>query len=295
MKFTSYCTFYIHFRSIRGFIFSPSLTINVQLIQNRILRILKSQQAKCEKVNDNLENVAYLCKVYADVSTVNTIKIDSEFNFESQDITIIGISPIAQKLMENIIDAEGKYNSLLESYIYVLDHSIISSNNKNNIFKITGIIEGKKPNFKTFDLLLKINVENEKDKIETDIKCKIIEIKGSNYALSCQGENDILYNLQSAVSFFDKDLLLINFDENTNRKILFESSFPNNNKIINKSDSKGINSGVIFAIVLVTIVVLSSIITFIILRKRAKGKKQNVEDSNIVVLKNNFKHINFYY
>ena len=81
LKFTVYCTFYVHFRSIRGFLFAPSLTMNVQLIHNRLLRTLQSQKAKCEKTNDNLENAVYLCNVKADVSNVNSIKIEQVFDF----------------------------------------------------------------------------------------------------------------------------------------------------------------------------------------------------------------------
>ncbi len=71
--------------------------------------------------------------------------------------------------MENVIEAEGGYELLLESYIYILEHSIINSNNKNNILNITGFFENLRPAFKKFDLFLSINVENEKDKIEADI------------------------------------------------------------------------------------------------------------------------------
>ena len=138
--------------------------------------------------------------------------------------------------------------------------------------------------------MLRINVENDNDKKEADINCKVCEIKGSYYTLCCQGENDILYNLQSAVSFLGDDLLLINFDENINSKIIFSSSSSNYNTITRKSSSKGLSAGAIVAIVLAPIVVLGAIITFIILKRRAsKPKVKDISQDTVtcMVLKDN--------
>ena len=87
--------------------------MGVQLINNRLLRILKNHQANCEKINDDLENSVYLCTVVADVSTVSSIKLESDFIFELQDINIIGISPIASSLMKNLQNTTGEYDTLL--------------------------------------------------------------------------------------------------------------------------------------------------------------------------------------
>ena len=287
LKFTSYCTFYVHFRCIRGFIFSPSLFMNVRLINNRLLRTLQSQQAKCEKVNDDLENADYLCNVGTDMSNVGSLKIEDEFNFESQDIKVIGISPVAHNLMENVQNAEGEYDTLLQSNIYVLDHSIINTNNQNNTFNITGMIEDPKPTFEKIDLLLKINVKKLEDIIEADINCSITEIKNSNYTLSCQGEKDTLYNLQSAVSFLDNnDLLLVNFDENTTSEIIFHPSSFNYGFNL-KNSSNGIGTGSIVAIVLCSIVALASIITVILLMKKHNGKTEQHKYIDSTMLKIN--------
>ena len=256
---------------------------------NRLLRILQSQQAKCEKVNDDLENAAYLCNVTSNISNVSILKIEDVFNFESQDVKIIGISPFAYSLMENVQNADKEYDTLLQSNIYILDHSIINTNNKNTKFNITGIIEDPKPAFEKNDLLLKINVQKLEDIIEADINCNIAKINDSNYTLSCQGEKDILYNLQSAISFFDNnDLLVVNFDENTTSEIIFNSSslFYRSNF---KKNSNGISTGVIVAIVLCSIVVLAGLITSFILLKRGKGKarQNNIRDSTILKLNDN--------
>ena len=180
---------------------------------------LQNKEATCQKADDNLESAAYLCNINADVSNVGAIKVAKEFNFKSQDINVIGISPVAQTLMENIQEAEGEYDNLLKSTIYVLDYSTVNTNNKNKKFNISGIIKEPKPIFDKINLTLIINVENDKNKIKVESKCTIIDINGSNYTLNCQGERNILYNLQNAVSFINNDSLVINFEQNAHVKL----------------------------------------------------------------------------
>ena len=254
LKFASYFIFYVHFKSTKGFIFSHALTMSVQLINNRFLRILQNHKANCEKINDDLENSVYSCTVEADVSNVNSIKLETDFNFESQDINIIGISPVARSLMENVQNATGEYDTLLESNIYTLDHSNITANKISRLFNITGIIDDPKFNISNIDLILKINAEKEEEAIEVDINCTIFNINSSNYTLNCLGKNNILYNLQSAVSFFNNDTLLINFDENITSEIIFDTS---SSYIFRKKDTSGLAAGAIIAIILVLLIVVA--------------------------------------
>ena len=219
------------------------------------------------------------------MSNVGSLKIEDEFNFDSQDVKVVGISPVAYSLMENVQNADKEYDTLLQSNIYILDHSIINTNNKNNTFNITGIIDHPKPAFEKIDLMLKINIKNLEDIKEVDINCTIAKIKDSNYTLSCQGEKDILYNLQSAVSFIDNnDLLLVNFDENTTSEIIFHHY-----RLNLKRSSNRISTGAIIAIVLCSIVVLAGIITSFILIKRyqSKTEQQNNIDSSIIKISDN--------
>ena len=283
ISFISYFTFNIHFRSVRGFIFSFALTVTVQLTNNRLLRILQNHQANCEKANDDLENADYLCTVLADTSTVNRIKIISDFNFDSQDIKIAGISPIAHTLMENVQNATGEYDTLLQSNYYILEHSNITANKTNKVFNITGIINDPKFNLSNIDLTLIINAEKGKDILEEEANCTIVNINDSNYNLNCLGEKNILYNLQSAVSFINNDtLLLINFDENITSKILFDSS---SSYKFRKKDTNGLSAGAIVAIILVLLIVLATAVTLVALRKKMfLPKTQNNQESTMVNL-----------
>ena len=242
---------------------------------------MQNHEAICKKVDDNLEKVSYLCNIEADVSNVGTIKIEKEFNFESQEIIVTDISPVAQTLMENIQEAEGQYDSLLKAIIYVLDYSIVKTNYKNKTFNIIGIINEPKPTFDKINLTLIITVEKDKNKIKAESNCTIIDIIGDNYTLNCEGENKILYNLQSAVSFIDKDLLVINFEKNTTSEIIFRS----NSIRYGRKGLKKLSAGTIVAIVLVTIISVASIIGLILFIKKNKSKNYSINDSTITKFK----------
>ena len=246
-----------------------------------MLRVLQTHKANCTKENDDLEKVAYLCTVLADTSTVNRIKIDSDFNFDSQDITIAGISPIASGLMDNVQNALEEYDSLFESDIYILEHSIITANERNKNFNITGIINDPKPTFNNTDLELKINIDKE-SVTEANINCTIYNINGTNYTLNCLGEKNILYNLQSSISFIGDDLLLVNFDDNMTHEIIFNSS--NFYRYV-KTGSNSINTGGIVAIVLFISLALATIITLICLRKKLfRNKYKDTQESAVLDL-----------
>ena len=282
LKYNSYCSFYIHFLSINGFIFAPSLIMLVNLIRNNTnLRILENREANCDKVDDDTIKAAYLCKVVGDVSTATSIKIENEYNFAGQNVTVIGVSPIAHTLMENVQNANGDYDELLNSKIYVLDHSYITSYNKNKTFDITGIIDDQTEPLEKNDLILKVNTKKANEITESDLNCTIININGSYYSLNCQGESNILYDLQSSISSIDNDFLVVNFDQNTTSELIFSNSyrFYNNN-------SGSLSAGAIVAIVLAILIASASVIILaLVFRRRKKQKKEKTVESTIVDLK----------
>ena len=248
-------------------------------MNNRLLRILQEQEAFCEKVGDDTEIVAYECKANGDVSTVNSIKIEPVFNFTLQDVKVISISPIAHTFMKNVQNATGEDDKYFKTHLYLLDHSIITENDKYNIFNISGIIDGKKPNITTNDLILQVNVEKYQEILEAEINCTIIEINGSNYTLNCTGEKNILYDLQSAVSIINDDLLLVNFDENITSEVMFGSNW----RRYNINDSNSINGGIIALIVIILLIALATVITLVLLRNKIFRKTENNAVESTVV------------
>ena len=111
--------------------------------------------------------------------------------------------------------------------------------------------------------------------------CTIIDIISSNYTLNCQREENILYNLQNAVSFIDKDVLVINFQQNKTSEIIF-SSYSISYRF---KKLKGLSAGAIVAIVLVPIIVLVSLIGFILFTKRNKTQINLEDESTMAKLK----------
>ena len=122
-----------------------------------------------------------------------------------------------------------------------------------------------------------------KDEMESDANCSFFNINGSNYSLNCIGEKNILYDFQSAISFLENDILIINFDENTTSKMLFNSS---NSYRYRKIDTSGLSAGVIVAFVLSLLIVLIIAVILIKLRKKLfQTKSPNYEESSIIDLK----------
>ena len=184
--------------------------------------------------------------------------------------------------MENVQDAT-EDDSLFTSKIYVLDHSNIISDKKSNTFNISGIFEDRIPNFGKIDLKLKVNVEKGEEVLESEIDCKIVEIKGYNYVLYCTGEKNTLYDLQSAVSTINSDLLVINFDEHVNSEITL--NYNENSHTIKKKSSGGISGGIIALIVVLCLVVVAAVITIVLLRKKIfKKAPENAVDSTVINL-----------
>ena len=165
--------------------------------------------------------------------------------------------------------------------IFILDHSFITANKRNTTFNITGIIDEPNATFEKTDLLLKVNTEKEKEIVGADINCTIACINGSIYTLNCLGEKDVLYDLQSAISFYNNNILLINFDENITSEIIFSSE----SNTFRKKDLGNMSAGGIVAIVLISLIVLATVVTLIFLgKKRFWKKNENAQDSAVVDL-----------
>ena len=274
-------SFKIYFVSINGFVLSPILIFYVEIISNRILRILENLEAYCLR-NDNNEvddskEAIYSCTVQTKISKINQIKIIPDYNFTSQDVEIVGFSPIAQTFLDNLQDVGEGENNFTKTSIYILDHSKINKSD-DLFFNITGIINGTQPNFSSLDFVLKINAEVDNNTQEVNTNCKIIDIIDNNYTLNCEGEKNVKYNLQTAVSIIENDLLVINFDDGADCQIILDSSSTNYGKFYYKKDG-GISIGVIVIIILFSILLLVSlIITVIYIIKR--NRKNNLSNTN---------------
>jgi hypothetical protein len=271
-------SFKIHFVSINGFVLSPILIFYVEIISNRILRILENLEAIClrndNNEDDDIKEAIYSCTVQTKISKINQIKIIPDYNFTSQDVEIVGFSPIAQTFLDNLQDVGEGENNFTKTSIYILDHSKINKSD-DLFFNITGIINGTQPNFSSLDFVLKINAEVDNNTQEVNTNCKIIDIIDNNYTLNCEGEKNVKYNLQAAVSIIENDLLVINFDDGADCQIILDSSSRNYGKFYYKKEGD-ISTGVIVIIILFSILLLASLIILVIyIIKRNRRNKLN--------------------
>lgn len=245
-----------------------------------LLRRLERFEGDCTLQNREINSKAqYLCEIQADTSNIKKISAVPEFNFISQnDVILVGITPFAQMFMNEIKNIGDKFNNISESNIYVLDHSIVKIYQKNS-FNISGEINGVQPNFTIKDLTLIIykNFENKK---ELEVKCIISDKIENNYTLYCMSNETFEGDIQSAISFIDNDVLVVNFDENIESKITLnikEKKKVNSFFFLKKNG--GINPGAIVAIILCIIVVVVAVIITAYLSRKNLKKVDNTESS----------------
>ena len=115
-----------------------------------------------------------------------------------------------------------------------------------------------------------------------ELDCNVANETGSNYTLSCKSNETFNADLQSAISFLDKNtILLINFDSN---------DYYNNNSLINTNiDSfsnryfkkKENNKKVIYIVIISIVIALTIFIILIIVCIRQR--KLNKEKSNVEI------------
>ena len=271
-------SFYIYFISVKNFLFSQKMIFHVLINNNSYLRLLQNYLVECNKVtNDNIK-VKYLCKTEVTNSDIKRIICLKDFNFINQNnVKVIGITPIAQRYIDNLQNIEDK--DLFDYNIYILNNAI---NNKydNNLFNISGIIS-EKPNFGLINLILITNAKSENETTtEEEIDCNIVEIKDLNYTLNCSAKENINYDMQSSVSFIDNDnILLINFDNNTNSTLAIENRENFHGRYYR--NNSGLSSTSLFLILFFSTLVpiILFILIFIIIRRKMKKRSFKIMDS----------------
>ena len=283
--YTTSFTFYIIFVCIRGDIFSPVLVFDIQISYISVLRLLQKYEANCNKTNENSTNTIYLCEVQAQIPNISQIKIIPDFNFIAQDVKIVGISPYAYAFMDNLQNVDGQLNDFSNTTIFVLVHSQICKS-ENQFFNISGIIDEDKKKLGKRDLVLMVNINSEQGEEKGEFNCSLIDIGGNNYTLKCFGNTDINYDLQSAVSFIEDDILIVNFDENVDSHLILNSTDKNKyNKVILSKNKGNISAGVIVAIIVGSLVILGVVFTFFICSRKKRTKNNNIYQSTVSELK----------
>ena len=115
-----------------------------------------------------------------------------------------------------------------------------------------------------------------------EANCKIVEIKDFNYTLNCFSKENIYYDLQSSVSFIDSDdILLLNFDNNTNSTLIIENENENNFYQKYYRNKSGLSSTSLFLILFFSILcpVIIFILIFFIIRRKIERRDLKEADS----------------
>jgi len=283
-------SFNIYFISVLNKIYSRILRIPILIIYDSNLRALDDKEAVCtlqETSQEITSKVQYSCLVQADTSNIKQIKIEPNFNFDSQsNVKLVRITPLANMFKVNIQNVGDDFNKLSNSTIYVLDHSIYNKYG-NYSFNISGVMNDPQPSFGETDFVLKINKNTSESNKEIEANCTILEITGKNYTLNCKSNGTSELSLQSAYSFIGDNMLLVNFDGQLTN---ITNGTGDTDSIIrytryNFKRNNGLNAGSIVAIVIVPIFVLAITIVSIYYFRGKKVEVQNESQSSILDLK----------
>ena len=249
---------------------SNELEVQSTVTYNTKVRILKETKGNCTLNNIiNSNYYQYLCEIHEDTSNIKSISLKPEFKFFPQNnINIVGISPLAYMLMNNLLLCDERYDILSNATIYLMDNSAFELYDQ-SLFKITGIINGTQPKLENKNLSLMSNFISEKPKLQTEIDCVINNISTDKYILNCKRNRTLEIDLQYSISFIDDSgILLLNFSESS--IINPENNASYNKLFINKK--KWLNAGVLVALIISLLAVLA-IAIFLVHYFRKKIKK----------------------
>ena len=266
-------SFFIYFVSIINSIISKKLKFPINIQYNTALRHLEIKDINCIlQDSDSKIKLQYKCETETDNSNIKQISIEPKFDFDGQNVNLIGITSLADEYM-NKIQIVDELNYLRDSMIYILDHSIYNKANNNNLFNISGEMS-EQITFEKNDLILKIKSTSSEGNKERNVNCTISNIKGKNYTLICNPVEAIKFNdLQSAYSRLENNnILLVNFDLENDINIDTVKEIDDITEGNSNKSSKGLNAGAIIGIILASIVAIGAIVAIIIILN--KGNKQ---------------------
>ena len=290
---SSYFTFNIHFIPVANSLFSDTLTFVLNIIYNTYLRRLEDVNANCNiDSSSSASMINYLCRVQAETANIKQIKFETNFKFSQGNVKIAGTSPLGKMSMNNLQNIDDKYSKLLASNpsIYILDDSSFYGYG-NKKFNISGTISGKKPTSISVnkDLTLMMNLQNNvnEEEITKEADCTVTDIKTDKYTLDCTAKEKNKYNLQSAMSIVDNDILLVNIkDSDEGGAVLDPNTEDDVQNFRYPKKSGGIGAGAIVGIVLACVVALAAVITAILCLKKSPNHTISNESEVVVIKKN---------
>ena len=260
-------------------------------INKAIYEITKQKNeanSNCKKIEQKKKNIhGYNCEVDAQIDNrKSAVRIvdTSQFRFSTLNGTYKYISvepsPLAKKLMNDLQNIPEIFDALIDSNLYILEHSKIEAS-KSLYFNISGIIE-ENPKIQKTNIKLMVSIESENEDLLSEINCTIIDIINNNYKFNCQRKKGEKFDLDNSLFITNDDIILINFDNTTNTTttINYEDSETTSNRIYLSKKKEELSTGAIVAIVLVlAFAIVSFIVAMIYLRKDKPDDKKEVSSA----------------
>ena len=279
-------SFYIYFTPISKIISSKQLTFPVIISRNENNTnntVQKESVSNCTlKMSVGKTNYQYFCEIYEDTEDINQIKVIPNFNFiKHENITLVGVSPLAKMFIDNLqLLTYEDTDILFNSTVSILDNSSINENKK-MLFNISGILNEPLPELLNKNLNVMINLLSDK-KTQAEVNCITKKISRLNYDLYCKVNETLDADIQSAISLFEKNkILLFNFFEK-NSIVKTENtpiSLSGKRWFFSKNSRMSLSPAVIAALVIVLVLVTSICLLLIIFTKRREKKeKEEKED-----------------
>ena len=275
----NYFSFYMYLLAIKNKLNSDKAKIPATVSNNQRIRMLKETKGNCILNNIiNTNNYQFLCEIHEDISNAKSISIKPELKFfPENNIIIVGISPIAFMVMNNLLLCDERFDFLSNRNIYVMDNSVNELYDK-SLFNITGTINGTQPKIENKNLSLMSNLISDEQNLQTEIDCVIDNISTDRYLLNCKRNRTLEIDLQSSISFIeDNGIIVFNFSNNSiikaENKISYSKLFRNK--------QTGLNAGAIVALIISLLVVFAIVIfLFYYFRKKDRTIIDNRADNS---------------
>ena len=128
---TSRFSFKTYFISTTNSTYSSNMNAKLTLI-NKDSTNASSIEKECILQGSETEiKGIYLCEVDGNMTDIKQIELGTDFKFDSDNkVTLVGITPLAKRYINNIQDIGNKFDNLTNSDIYILDNSVYSQYRK---------------------------------------------------------------------------------------------------------------------------------------------------------------------
>ena len=248
------------------FEFPKQFILNGTLSKNVNLRSLQKDEKNisCFIQNEVNETCAkYKCEIHGDTSGINSVEINEpEFNNFN-----VKLSPIALEQMNNLtkdINNQTLYN-FANKKIFILQSPNYTRNRKNLLINIISSDVSLSDNGTEKILLVKELPDNTTVKLN----CHTSQKEPNHYALLCELNSNMDYDLDNSVLIDDDKAFIINFQNRTESK---DPSIEDTGiKRYFKPSSNGLSKGLIAAIVIIPVVLLAITAGLIIFFRKPKN------------------------